>query len=433
MSNGGHIYVLINPSIEGLVKIGKTTGDSKERAKELSGATGVPTPFIVAFDAYFDDCSRAEQYVHAVLEQRGYRTADNREFFSVPLGDAVRIILDAERMFGAGTTRPGQIGATAKSVNCGSASQTNPPWQEVLQQAEASRYGTGDTIRDYREALRLYRQAAKMGAVGALRLMGTMYCYSGQAAPEDHEAAFRYFKEGAQKGDLDCYAEMGLLFMRREDCENARKCLRRYFENPPQATVGQYGYWYLKSLRGKAPEFQDALRRAKWQILGYAMMRDLPNTTDKEWAREIIKDLEQWQSDQDGINDEGMEGWPLLHLASAWGQLEFAELLLANGANVNAKNKTGTTPLHCAAWNGHKNIAELLLAKGTDVNARNEQGVTPFHGAACNGHKNMVELLLAKGADINERRGDGLTALGMAESGGHTDTATFLRQLGAKV
>lgn len=49
MIEPGHIYILVNPSMEGLVKIGKTTRDPESRARELSQATGVPTPFYVAF------------------------------------------------------------------------------------------------------------------------------------------------------------------------------------------------------------------------------------------------------------------------------------------------------------------------------------------------------------------------------------------------
>src|SRR3954466_7359261 len=54
--NPGFVYILINPSLPGLVKIGKTTRSSESRAMELSAPTGLPTPFIVAFDEEFDDC-----------------------------------------------------------------------------------------------------------------------------------------------------------------------------------------------------------------------------------------------------------------------------------------------------------------------------------------------------------------------------------------
>ena len=40
MSNPGFVYILINPSLGGLLKIGKTDHTPEERAKELSMATG---------------------------------------------------------------------------------------------------------------------------------------------------------------------------------------------------------------------------------------------------------------------------------------------------------------------------------------------------------------------------------------------------------
>src|SRR2546423_6841570 len=40
------------------------------------------------------------------------------------------------------------------------------------------------------------------------------------------------------------------------------------------------------------------------------------------------------------------------HTAADRGDLEIAEVLIAHGADVNAKIVGGTTPLHKAAWNG---------------------------------------------------------------------------------
>lgn len=46
--SAGYLYLLVNPSMEGLVKIGKTQRDPKARAKELG--SGIPTPFLLVFD-----------------------------------------------------------------------------------------------------------------------------------------------------------------------------------------------------------------------------------------------------------------------------------------------------------------------------------------------------------------------------------------------
>lgn len=69
-TNEGYVYVLINPSMEGLIKIGKTTKDPKERAREISASTGVATPFIVAYFRKFRNCHEAEKTVHWHFEKK---------------------------------------------------------------------------------------------------------------------------------------------------------------------------------------------------------------------------------------------------------------------------------------------------------------------------------------------------------------------------
>jgi cytohesin len=61
------------------------------------------------------------------------------------------------------------------------------------------------------------------------------------------------------------------------------------------------------------------------------------------------------------------------------------------GADVNAQdNDIRWTPLHVAAAFGHKEIAELLIAKGADVNAKSKRG-TPLSNAVKSGDKEIVE------------------------------------------
>ena len=92
-STEGYVYVMTNSSIEGQVKIGKTTRDPYERAKELSAATGVPTPFVVVFYKPFKDCSYAEKMIHRYLEKKGCRVNNNREFFSISTTEAIDVVL----------------------------------------------------------------------------------------------------------------------------------------------------------------------------------------------------------------------------------------------------------------------------------------------------------------------------------------------------
>lgn len=86
----GYVYILINHSMPSLLKIGRTVRDSRARARELS-KTSVPTPYIVAFEVFSEECEILEQQAHAQLAE--FRVAQNREFFRYPLDKAIALLI----------------------------------------------------------------------------------------------------------------------------------------------------------------------------------------------------------------------------------------------------------------------------------------------------------------------------------------------------
>jgi len=77
-------------------------------------------------------------------------------------------------------------------------------------------------------------------------------------------------------------------------------------------------------------------------------------------------------------------------------------VLIAAGADIEARNTLDNRPLHVAATYGRPAVAKLLLAAGADVNARQPgSGFTPLRSATYGEGRNaaMAELLLAHGAD----------------------------------
>ena len=86
----GFIYILSNPSMPGLVKIGKTTTSPSQRMSELH-STGVPTPFTLEFSVKVEDCHAGERAAHDALNK--HRHSSNREFFRVPVKAAIRALL----------------------------------------------------------------------------------------------------------------------------------------------------------------------------------------------------------------------------------------------------------------------------------------------------------------------------------------------------
>ena len=115
------------------------------------------------------------------------------------------------------------------------------------------------------------------------------------------------------------------------------------------------------------------------------------------------------------INAQDKHGWTPLHHAAWNNAAATAEVLLKQGADIHAKNKNGWTPLHWGALNNAADTAEVLLKNGADVNAKNENGDTPLHHAARNNNHNIAEVLLKNGADVNAKNKDGDTPLHWAE------------------
>ena len=96
------------------------------------------------------------------------------------------------------------------------------------------------------------------------------------------------------------------------------------------------------------------------------------------------------------------------------------------------RDKDGRTPLMDAVGAGQLRAIHILLAAGANVNARANDGRTPLIEAAVRGRPKSARLLIAAHADLNyEQRGWG-TALEAAERNGHNNIAAILRQAGAR-
>jgi hypothetical protein len=83
---------MLNPSIPGQVKIGRTQGSPRTRARELS-TTGVPKQFIVLWHEFVDDSEAVEKHLHQQFKSA--RTNKRREFFEIEPQVAIRALIDA--------------------------------------------------------------------------------------------------------------------------------------------------------------------------------------------------------------------------------------------------------------------------------------------------------------------------------------------------
>jgi ankyrin repeat protein len=145
-------------------------------------------------------------------------------------------------------------------------------------------------------------------------------------------------------------------------------------------------------------------------------------------------------------------GTTALFRAARGGDIASMELLLEHGALVDLPQENDVTPLIVAAgyrqsaidtrgrFRGEKEAlpaARLLLAYGADVDARTDDGQTALFGAATNGWNDMVKLLLEHGADVHaiDNRGNTVIDAAMGRAGRfgrgaggdqHLETAAFL-------
>ena len=144
---------------------------------------------------------------------------------------------------------------------------------------------------------------------------------------------------------------------------------------------------------------------------------------------------EMIRNSPDLINAPVIGGYTPLQRAISSGNVAAAELLLANGANVNDTGTQSATPLGMAAGTGNKAMIELLLAKGAQVNAadRDSTAGTPLYHAVTKGFKTAAEVLIAHKADINVHRPNGFTLLHDAASRGFSAVAEVLIANGAEV
>jgi hypothetical protein len=85
------VYIMSNPSLQGMVKIGYTSKEIEVRRGILSKATGVPTPFKVEYIYRLQGRGmELEREIHSYLKE--FRLNNEREFFEIGLKQAIEAV-----------------------------------------------------------------------------------------------------------------------------------------------------------------------------------------------------------------------------------------------------------------------------------------------------------------------------------------------------
>ena len=88
IGNSGTVYIISNPAMPGLVKIGKTI-NLEARLQSLY-SSGVPMPFRCIYAKEVDNYSEVERKLHKGLNS--HRENSNREFFRIPEDEVINFL-----------------------------------------------------------------------------------------------------------------------------------------------------------------------------------------------------------------------------------------------------------------------------------------------------------------------------------------------------
>jgi uncharacterized protein len=125
--------------------------------------------------------------------------------------------------------------------------------------------------------------------------------------------------------------------------------------------------------------------------------------------------------------------------AAALGRTErLRELLAEDPSRANAFADDGFQPLGLASFFGHVDAARLLVEQSAEVNSasQNQMKVMPLHSAAAaqdpQVRYEIAKLLLEAGADPNARQQDEFTPLMAADQHGDAPLRELLVEYGAR-
>ncbi|KAL5371605.1 hypothetical protein DPSP01_014146 [Paraphaeosphaeria sporulosa] len=117
----------------------------------------------------------------------------------------------------------------------------------------------------------------------------------------------------------------------------------------------------------------------------------------------------------------------------AWIQLYDPDHPYYGGPDLSKDLKSVAAPLYYAALLGLSTITQILVGQGAEVNAQGGGCGNALHAASIGGHGEVVQALIKAGADINAQSGDSGNALQAASSEGHTSVVKILLDSNADV
>jgi hypothetical protein len=160
-----YVYILSNPSLPEMFKVGMTTRTVKERVAELDGATSIPTGFVI--EATFNVapieglCMSVEKRAHKLLSN--YRVNKGREFFRGCTIPEIKAAIDrAMKDTGAKAKTDEEI-AAEQAAHARQAQADRNRFAAEREQARRRLYEQGERNRFYPEFSDEYKAAIEKG------------------------------------------------------------------------------------------------------------------------------------------------------------------------------------------------------------------------------------------------------------------------------
>jgi ankyrin repeat protein len=101
----------------------------------------------------------------------------------------------------------------------------------------------------------------------------------------------------------------------------------------------------------------------------------------KALARDPVAVSQSLLADKELPTRTDETGRSLLHHVAASGNMPCFDLLMAEGADMNAKDAEANTPLHLASYFGNIDVSKKLIAMGCNTQVRNARKLTAMEMA----------------------------------------------------
>lgn len=159
---------------------------------------------------------------------------------------------------------------------------------------------------------------------------------------------------------------------------------------------------------------------------GFSLLHKAVLTGNTEILKFIVKNIDTKLS-IDCVSFE--QKLTPLHQAAYHGKLSTVKILLAAGANINAKSSTNTSPLHMASVKNHKKVIDHLIKHNANVDAQDNHKRSPLHYAAIYGHLDAATILIEGNAKYAIKDYQDQTALSISVRDGFSEFSTFIQSL----